>query len=1221
VLGSKRGTRLRAGSYSAGTEQLNTQRLEREALLKGTAAVLKRRKWKISYVLIAHGLIWQFNTPQEMALLDSWEMETLASVARKPGVVHGKEHCLELFFVGAKGRTLSKRQLSLVISLESEHDRIVWHDRLNELLQQANASPQVLRRRGSTTSSMLSISSGACSAAPTSPGRPGTLLSQECDLIEQQAPDSDADPDFIAVGVHALQEADPQLASYEEIEYEPTPALQRALDRKLKPEVRARVCRVLCMLLNESRSAQPEQKLSQSLVTDDPGHLNLAAMCAFSEVLGDHAPLGEEFPMQMILFFEEHRGDHALELVHWAVNTEVARTIISGAKHTPFRSTNLYTSLITSFFFGNEGRTFLIRTIGEDVARLARSRTSLEVDPKRARKGIDVKGNLKKLLGEAQGMVSKIFNSIDTCPISVRRVLAHAQHVVKQHFPDLRRLVVGSFMFLRFLCPALVSPTRYGILLDEPTDQGMRALQLIAKLMLNLAHNVEFDGSKESYMSKMNHFITRNMSPLNAFFDRLVDEKDIRDRIKATTVRFNVVQPPDPTVLLAYHEYLCSRLLPTKLIPLLRDLRPEEQDEAAYSLLNSDSAPTPTATEAHLEQEVADGESTLPGGSAAAAAGASGAAEVAGEGAPAAAANIALTSSSTPRTPRTYITTTTEAIACTETDMDSDEEQPLAPTSLSASRPGVTPAEGAGELPEAAATATLSSAAPCSAASLPTAAVPVLVTAAATDDQQAATASSSTSAATAANKPPDSPTGTQYRFFHSHKIKPLVDLWPTKPRPKRTWPEDARQVHEGDPVMVELACLPRECSLELGSKREHYSAENEFHVEDDEMHNAFFYDYLYNREHINYIARPEAHETEEGPVVLTIERSTRGGRGEKLKAIIRFDDEDVRVFVAGVGHGRSRSFTGGMGAIRRKDNYLRYLVSVCPRLAGVKSALMRVDDPALSENLLKFEQQITIKRTFKFGVLPCAAGVPMTEEAMLGTRDISPALHEFLDWLGDKVRLQRWAHFRGGLDVKTDTTGTHSYYTEHRGFEIMYHVAPLLPYTEGDKQQLARKRHLGNDVVTIVFNESEQPFDESVIRSHFQHVFLVVRPEGTPDDRRYRVAFVNRAGVDPYGPFLPYPAVFPKDQSARDFLLTKCTCVLQSLVLEWCIGGWCCECYTRGERESVCVCACVRARARACVRMVDLSCTCGNIVCMWMCTSAVWSLSIHCMHRFVSFIV
>lgn len=33
----------------------------------------------------------------------------------------------------------------------------------------------------------------------------------------------------------------------------------------------------------------------------------------------------------------------------------------------------------------------------------------------------------------------------------------------------------------------------------------------------------------------------------------------------------------------------------------------------------------------------------------------------------------------------------------------------------------------------------------------------------------------------------------------------------------------------------------------------------------------------------------------------------------------------------------------------------------------------------------------------------------------------------------------------------------------------MFHVSTLLPYTVGDLQQLQRKRHIGNDIVAIIF--------------------------------------------------------------------------------------------------------------------------------------------------------
>ncbi len=41
---------------------------------------------------------------------------------------------------------------------------------------------------------------------------------------------------------------------------------------------------------------------------------------------------------------------------------------------------------------------------------------------------------------------------------------------------------------------------------------------------------------------------------------------------------------------------------------------------------------------------------------------------------------------------------------------------------------------------------------------------------------------------------------------------------------------------------------------------------------------------------------------------------------------------------------------------------------------------------------------------------------------------------------------------------------------------------------------MQRKRHIGNDIVTIVFQEpGAKPFSPKMIRSNFQRVFLVVR--------------------------------------------------------------------------------------------------------------------------------
>jgi Rap/ran-GAP len=68
---------------------------------------------------------------------------------------------------------------------------------------------------------------------------------------------------------------------------------------------------------------------------------------------------------------------------------------------------------------------------------------------------------------------------------------------------------------------------------------------------------------------------------------------------------------------------------------------------------------------------------------------------------------------------------------------------------------------------------------------------------------------------------------------------------------------------------------------------------------------------------------------------------------------------------------------------------------------------------------------------------------------------------------------QGWPKFRGGLDVKSNMTGTESLYSILNNFEIMFHVSTMLPYYPDDPQKLERKRHLGNDVVVIIFTESD----------------------------------------------------------------------------------------------------------------------------------------------------
>lgn len=102
-------------------------------------------------------------------------------------------------------------------------------------------------------------------------------------------------------------------------------------------------------------------------------------------------------------------------------------------------------------------------------------------------------------------------------------------------------------------------------------------------------------------------------------------------------------------------------------------------------------------------------------------------------------------------------------------------------------------------------------------------------------------------------------------------------------------------------------------------------------------------------------------------------------------------------------------------------------------------------------------------------------------------------------------------------------------------------MSTLLPFTVGDAQQLQRKRHIGNDIVAIVFQERNTPFCPDTIASNFLHAYIVVQPIDPGTDRtRYRIAVTARDDVPFFGPTLPQPAsIVCKGQDLRNFLLTK----------------------------------------------------------------------------------
>nr|XP_045581398.1 GTPase-activating Rap/Ran-GAP domain-like protein 3 [Procambarus clarkii] len=89
--------------------------------------------------------------------------------------------------------------------------------------------------------------------------------------------------------------------------------------------------------------------------------------------------------------------------------------------------------------------------------------------------------------------------------------------------------------------------------------------------------------------------------------------------------------------------------------------------------------------------------------------------------------------------------------------------------------------------------------------------------------------------------------------------------------------------------------------------------------------------------------------------------------------------------------------------------------------------------------------------------------------------------------------------------------------------------------------QVERKRHIGNDIVNIVFLDGTVDdmanFSPSFIKSQFTHVFALV--SYLPEEDAYRLQVYSEETVPLFGPSLPCPPVFYNQEEFREFLLVK----------------------------------------------------------------------------------
>ncbi|XP_033630704.1 tuberin-like [Asterias rubens] len=150
----------------------------------------------------------------------------------------------------------------------------------------------------------------------------------------------------------------------------------------------------------------------------------------------------------------------------------------------------------------------------------------------------------------------------------------------------------------------------------------------------------------------------------------------------------------------------------------------------------------------------------------------------------------------------------------------------------------------------------------------------------------------------------------------------------------------------------------------------------------------------------------------------------------------------------------------------------------------------------VTQRAVKVLDRIPPYDTHKIGVLYVGSGQTNDQATILSNLYGSARYVEFLQGLGRLISLKDVCPnevYTGGLDHQ-GSDGKFAYWWHDDIMQVIFHVATLMPNKESDPTCNSKKLHIGNDFVSIVYNERNEPYKLGTIKGQFNFAEIVIEP-------------------------------------------------------------------------------------------------------------------------------